>query len=436
MSSQTKIAGVWRDVTVPYVKVAGAWKVAKSAFIKVGGQWKNWFLQNGVLDTAFSSNLPFSEFTEIRNVKCLPNGKVLLTGDWQVPVSKRIVILNSDGSEDLTTTISGFSYVNDVLVLPNGNFLLGRDLRVALVGLNSNLSSNTTFGTFNTRELLWTGDTGGLNTVRVNALRNTPSGNIIVGGRFDRYNGLEGTLVNNLVQFDSSGTLDSTFVSNVGTTTGSVQISKNCIAVQPDGKVIIVGGFDSFNGVFAPGIVRLNSSGTIDTAFMANISNGFTGSPSMPNSVFLQSDGKILVSNSGSGGGTAVFNSTNIGRLVRLNSDGTHDTSLNTLSLPWAIQVFNFLPLSSGKIFIYGQANTSTGCTLRKGVNMLNSDGSVDPNFLTNVGSGVGWPGTPRILDAAEQPDGKILFAGRMSSYNGVTSNLIARIGGDGSFAN
>jgi uncharacterized delta-60 repeat protein len=77
---------------------------------------------------------------------------------------------------------------------------------------------------------------------------------------------------------------------------------------QPDGKVIIAGLFDRINGVApatAPGLVRLNADGSTDTTF-----NATTGGYAM--ALYLQPSGKIV---------------TNAG--LRLNADGSVDTTFN-----------------------------------------------------------------------------------------------------------
>ena len=58
-------------------------------------------------------------------------------------------------------------------------------------------------------------------------------------------------------------------------------------AVQPDGKILIGGSFSNVLGVARNNIARLNSDGTLDTAFNPN-ANGDVFS------IAVQADGKIL----------------------------------------------------------------------------------------------------------------------------------------------
>ncbi len=45
--------------------------------------------------------------------------------------------------------------------------------------------------------------------------------------------------------------------------------------VQPDGKIIVAGNFDAWNGESAPGLVRLKADGTVDPSFSAGVDRPF-----------------------------------------------------------------------------------------------------------------------------------------------------------------
>ena len=64
--------------------------------------------------------------------------------------------------------------------------------------------------------------------------------------------------------------------------------SVESVEVQSDGKILVAGGFTTFNGAERNGLVRLNSNGSVDTSYNA----GLNGSAS---DVDVQADGKILV---------------------------------------------------------------------------------------------------------------------------------------------
>ena len=58
--------------------------------------------------------------------------------------------------------------------------------------------------------------------------------------------------------------------------------------MQPDGKILIGGSFTTVLGVTRNNIARLNTDGTLDTAFNPNANDDVY-------SIAVQADGKILV---------------------------------------------------------------------------------------------------------------------------------------------
>jgi uncharacterized delta-60 repeat protein len=122
----------------------------------------------------------------------------------------------------------------------------------------------------------------------------------------------------------SGGTVDTAFENNhpiSGYLPGSTNPFADVwmIKIQSDGKIICVGGFVTVNGVTKNGIVRLNTDGTIDSGFSTG--SGFDRRAS---DLIIESDGKIVVV-----GNFTTYNGSSSNGIVRLNSDGTTDTSFN-----------------------------------------------------------------------------------------------------------
>lgn len=87
----------------------------------------------------------------------------------------------------------------------------------------------------------------------------------------------------------------------------------NDFGIQTDGKIIVAGGFESFNGNTAKKyLVRLNTDGTIDNTFFP--SNLLSNSIS---EIIVLPDDKILVA--------GIFPK----KLVKLNANGTNDTTFD-----------------------------------------------------------------------------------------------------------
>ena len=238
-------------------------------------------------------------------------------------------------------------------------------------------------------------------------------GKIIIVGAFATFNGITSLGV---FRLNSNGTIDTAFTTNIGTG-GYYPLS---VAVQSDNKILLGGIFTTWNGTTVNRIVRLNSDGTRDTTFTDNVGTGADGTVF---SIKLQSDGKILV-----GGNFTTWNSVAVKYAVRLNSDGTRDTTFTTNmgTGPDAL-VNEVLVQPDGKIVMGGNFTTWNGTSV-KSIVRLNSDGTRETSFTTNTGSfEIG-----AIYDIALQSDGKIIVGGSFPNWNGVAVNNIVRLNSDG----
>ena len=233
-----------------------------------------------------------------------------------------------------------------------------------------------------------------------------PDGKILVGGMFTIYNNAS---QNSLVRLNSDGTKDTSF--NIGTGFNSVVYS---IALQPDGKILVGGHFTTFNGNTQNRLIRLNSDGTKNTSF--NISTEFN---SVVWSITLQPDGKILV-----GGIFTAFNGNVQNYFIRLNSDGTKDTSFN-IGTGFNDIIYSIALQPDGKILVGGIFTTFNG-NVQNRLIRLNSNGTKDTSF--NIGTGFNdW-----VNYIVLQPDGKILVGGAFTTFNGNVQNRLIRLNSDG----
>jgi uncharacterized delta-60 repeat protein len=124
-----------------------------------------------------------------------------------------------------------------------------------------------------------------------------PDGRIVLVGPFKSYNGMP---ANGMVRLAANGTLDSTFnVGNGPQWTQSVATSTffphvDNVEGQDEGKLLLTGSFEAFNGVPAPGIARLHADGSVDTSFTAPASRDKRSRP--PTRLERQADGSFLLS--------------------------------------------------------------------------------------------------------------------------------------------
>ncbi|NBV21051.1 MAG: hypothetical protein EBS05_03895, partial [Proteobacteria bacterium] len=100
--------------------------------------------------------------------------------------------------------------------------------------------------------------------------------------------------------------------------------SVNAIALQSGNKLVIGGSFTNFNGIPLGRIARVNDDGTVDQTFLSG-----SGANAVINSIVVQTDQKILI-----GGVFTNYSGSGRTSLARLLPDGTLDSAFNPGSGP------------------------------------------------------------------------------------------------------
>jgi hypothetical protein len=192
----------------------------------------------------------------------------------------------------------------------------------------------------------------------------------------------------------------------------------------------------------APTIAKLLQNGTIDSSFLSG--TGFTNSMNQTNTsvgiCYVLSTGKILIWNNAHMSGTQRYNGTtlpdaggmNMGNrdLIRLNADGTLDTTWSTNQ--WATVtstmrgVRSILELPDGRILVGGDFLSigMPGIYGNTHLQLLSADGVRDNTFQPSFSSGAGADGVNVIK---RQSNGKIIIAGNFNSVGMTTTRSIAR---------
>ncbi len=450
---------------------------------------------NGTLDYSFDVGTGANNV--IYTVLILSDGKILIGGDFTsfngTSVS-RFARLNSDGSLDNSLNIgTGFNYAVKALAINRtGKYIVGGDFtnyngtnRNAIVTLEPNGTP------------LMIQINGFSPGTRISSIFVTLNNNVLIGGYFNTYGG---TTVNGLVRVTMLGTIDKTFAPKLppGTTIYKVihHLSQNRIyicgenisnvrifarlqpngsldnefnigsgfsgivrnfIIQSDNKIVVSGYFWEFNSFTVNAITRLNPDGSRDTTF-----NKQTGANKKIKALKITSDKKIYI-----GGFFYQYNGINTGALIRLNQDGTQDTSFTPVIYPY-VTTFAIQPdqkvlvaTSSKELKRYNPSgsldNSFQGATFDNHVNALcilndkilavglftslngissnriiklNSNGTIDLTF--NPGSGA----NNNILAILPDASGKVIIAGAFTQYDGNTANRLAKINSDGSFDN
>lgn len=275
--------------------------------------------------------------------------------------------------------------------------------RLGVARLNADGSIDTSFDSSN-------GAKYKSNNATIYAIAVQADGKILIGGYFTSYGGVT---QNGITRLNTDGSYDTSF--NFGNTGISDGGQIKAISVLSSGKILIGGmTFTTYNGSSVGRFARLNSDGTFDNTF--NVSG--SGADSSVRAIDVQSDGKIII-----GGSFLSYNGTSSYYLARINSDGTFDS---TFSPGKSINndIYALKISSEGKIIIGGDL-TKYGTTTVGHFAQINSDGSLDTTFNTNIGTGTG----STIQTLAVQTDGKIIIGGSFTS----PYNRLARFNSDGS---
>jgi uncharacterized delta-60 repeat protein len=312
---------------------------------------------NGSLDTSFSPGV--GENSVVYSVALQPDGKSLISGELNFTVGDEIthtgmVRLNTDGSLDPTfnSQVAPYFDLFAIAVQEDGKVLLGGAVHLTgpmgathdtLVRLHADGSLDTGFNPIFTPKN------------SIDAVGSQPDGKILVGGWFTHVNGFSR---NGIARLNSDGSLDTIFDPGTGIAAPSAAAQRRVrsVLVQPDGKVLISGGFTTVDGVNRSQVARLNANGSLDLSFNAALFTGFTDASPVGYSIALQGE-KVLL-----GGNFTFSRGTNRNCLARLNADGSLDTVFNPG--PGANHfVFSVAPQSDGKAIIAGTFTTVSGGT-------------------------------------------------------------------------
>jgi len=180
------------------------------------------------------------------------------------------------------------------------------------------------------------------------------------------------------------------------------------LAIQPDGRILIGGAFESLGGQLRAYLARLNQDGSLDSVFNPG--------PDAPVcAVLVQPDGRILI-----GGAFEEVGSKPRAYLARLNSDGSVDASFALDADDW-VRCLALQP--NGRVLVAGDF-WEIGGEARYSMARLNPDGSLDASLTPGFND--------CVYTLAVHPDGGILAGGLFWEVNGQSRDYIARLNPDG----
>jgi uncharacterized delta-60 repeat protein len=253
----------------------------------------------------------------------------------------------------------------------------------------------------------------------VNAMAVQPDGKIIIVGSFSTYNGISR---NRIARLNPDGSLDTTFdVGGGPVNSDSSYANLFAVAVDSNGKILVGGHFSSFSGMGKRYIVRLNDDGSIDTTFnTGNLIPVVANSTTTVRAIALNPQGKILI-----GGGFTITGQSPsaIYAFARLNETGSFDTTFTYGNFLFdQFSNVTAIALQPDEKIIVGGA-----FKLVYGIARFNSSGSVDTLFQSSLTTQVAYAVCPTS-------DGKVLMGGLFNFQNSMSvPRTLAQLENDGS---
>ncbi|MDQ4122885.1 MAG: carboxypeptidase regulatory-like domain-containing protein [Acidobacteriota bacterium] len=346
-----------------------------------------------------------------------PDGKIVAVGASNVTMA----LVRYDTNGQLDTSFDGDGIVTfstgvvatAAALQPDGKILVGGSYgtnifnvrEIAVTRFNSNGTIDPTFdGDGIARSGLQFTDPV------VSGLILQPDGKIVVSGYVRNGGGLDYNIT--LTRYNSDGSLDTTFDGDGRVITdinnaAAVDVN-NGIAIQPDGKFVVAGGYNTGSTFRDTLLVRYNPNGSLDTSFDGDgllFYDFAPGNNDEATSVAVH-DGKIII------GATAPDSFDTYLALARFNSDGTFDTTFDGDGIrvtTYQTSAKQILLQPQGNILVLGGA-VNGGYSLFR----FKPDGSNETTFGT-LGSrqGIRYGTITSASAMTTQPGSKIVVVGR-----------------------
>jgi uncharacterized delta-60 repeat protein len=227
------------------------------------------FLPDGGNDSSFRFRLPTNSINDgiwsgfwATALTVQPDGKILLAGyyerhhsDYEYWSALTLQRLLPDGSGGTFFRPSP-QYIGALVLLPDQRLLLAGD---QLVRLNADGTEDAGF----VKTIL--PDPGFSPTVGIECCITQPDGRILIGGNFTN---IQGHARCRIARIMPDGRLDLSFNPPVNTRDGEPYYTAiRALALQPDGRVLVGGNFETMNGLPYVALARLNSDGNLDPSF-------------------------------------------------------------------------------------------------------------------------------------------------------------------------
>jgi uncharacterized delta-60 repeat protein len=363
-----------------------------------------------------------SEYDAANAVLCRPDGKIIVASTGGASTNSKFVLCrrNADGSPDTSFGTDGEASIDvcpstdlaqamleqsDGKIVVAGSSFQSSNWEFSVVRLQADGSLDTTFGTGGK---VITGV--GASADYCYAIAQQADGKLVLAG-----NALASIECVAVVRLNADGSLDTTFGTGgkLILPVGSIAAQANGVAVQPDGKIVVVGfAWNSTNRDFL--LVRLNSDGSLDPGFGSSgiVTTQIGTANDTAIALALQADGKIVAAGTTNSSGQLDF------ALARYTATGDLDTTFGTggmvvVSNPTDGEIVSALRLQpDGKIVAAGQrgAGSSQDAALLR----FDPNGNLDTTFGAGGLLFLDLAGSADCLYAlAIAADGKLVGVGK-----------------------
>jgi len=353
-----------------------------------------------------SSDFSGQSNSELLNLGILNDGNIIVQGfvlgTYSGSSISNSIVIDKCGTlvKNITPSLVDGNFAGYVQQ-SNSNLIIRTSYLV--VGFDSSYNYNASF---------YSGNCYPTSNNRIYAMSIINSDKLLIAGNFNNYQLTGGTIYSgytNLVMLNSNGIPDTSYKPVLSPNTGGQVMYKDT-----NGKILI-GNVTSFSGVTTYGLVRLNGDGTYDNTF-----SGQTSSISGINVINQQSNGQYLV-----GGSFTYSGLTTQKYLIRLNYDGSLDTSFNyiePISSGFYPYIYDIYVLSDDKILVadaYGFFGR------------YNSNGSLDNTFYTGLTSNSTFANFDEQSITVDS-EGSIWLGGAFQDYNGYNVGKLVKLYSNG----
>jgi uncharacterized delta-60 repeat protein len=232
-----------------------------------------------------------------------------------------------------------------------------------------------------------------------------PDGKVLIGGDFDR---VQGVIRNLIARINRDGTLDATFNANAPYVQNATVLT---IALQADGKILVGGGFNGANsmgGQIRNYIARLDPVTGAADSFNPNANRAV-------DKIVVRADGKILV-----GGAFTTIGGQTRNYIAQIDPITGLADSFNPSPTTGPSRKTNAIAVQADGKIVVGGAFNNMGGQPRNNIARLDPVTGLADSFNPDSGS--------EVTEIALQPDGKTLVGGVFGHIGGQQRNFIARL--------